>query len=81
MEFILCRTYSAQEVVGYSLPSASRWARMYFSSDPGRRWLKAWGADAAGTFGMTEIVELAEAAARDQSDNIGSRYKLLLAND
>jgi hypothetical protein len=56
-------------------------ARLYFSSDPGRRWLKAWGADVAGTFGLTEIVELAEAAARDQSDNIGSRYKLLLAND
>jgi hypothetical protein len=56
-------------------------ARLYFSSDPGRRWLKAWAATTAG-FGFQEVVELAEAAVREPSETgLRSRYEMLLAND
>jgi hypothetical protein len=53
-----------------------------FSSEPARRWLRAWAADQDDTFGTMEIVEIAEKAVQDHSGNVyRSRYELLLAND
>jgi hypothetical protein len=58
-------------------------ARTDFSSEPARRWLRAWAADPNNTpFGMTEIAEIAEKAVQDDSGGYyRSRYELLLAND
>ena len=57
--------------------------RRDFSSEPGRRWLRAWAADIDGAFGQRmEIAEIVEKAAQDDSGNYyRSRYELLLAND
>ncbi len=50
-----------------------------FSSEPGRRWLRAWAAGIDDTFGIAEI---AQKAVQDDSDNYyHSTYELLLAND
>ena len=57
-------------------------ARLYFSSDPGRRWLNAWAAKYAEEFGMAEFAELALEAVGDESVNhYRSTYELLLAKD
>ena len=53
-----------------------------FSSEPGRRWLRAWVADQGRLFGGMEIAEIADKAAQGDSGNhYRSRYDLLLAND
>jgi hypothetical protein len=53
-----------------------------FSTEPGRRWLRAWAAEADDTFGMKEVAEVAEGALQDDSGNVfRSRYELLLANE
>jgi len=55
-------------------------ARMYFSSEPGRRWLQAWAADPP--MGLTEIAELALASVSEKSDDpMRATYELLLANE
>jgi hypothetical protein len=57
-------------------------ARLYFSSDPGRRWLNVWAEELAERYGMTEFAGLALEATRDRSVNhYRSRYELLLANE
>jgi len=53
-----------------------------FSSEPARRWLRAWVAGKDDTIGRTEIYEIVEKAAQDDSDNFRrSQYELLLANE
>jgi hypothetical protein len=53
-----------------------------FSSEPGRRWLRAWASGMDDTFGLKELTEVAEKAVQDDSGNFPrSRYELLLAND
>ncbi len=53
-----------------------------FSSEPARRWLRAFAADQDDTFGMMDLAEIAEKAVQDDSGNVyRSRYELLLAND
>ncbi len=53
-----------------------------FSTEPARRWLRAWAADQDDTFGLMEIAEIAEKALQDDSGNhYRSQYELLLAND
>jgi len=50
-----------------------------FSTEPGRRWLRAWAAGIDDTF---DIAEIAQKAVQDDSDNYyHSTYELLLAND
>jgi hypothetical protein len=57
-------------------------AQRSFSSEPARRWLRAWAAGMDDTFGMMELIEIAEKAVQDDSGNFyRSRYELLLAND
>ncbi len=57
-------------------------AQRNFSSEPARRWLRAWAAGMDDTFGMMELTEIAEKAVQDDSGNFPrSRYELLLAND
>jgi hypothetical protein len=53
-----------------------------FSSEPGRRWLRAWAAGIDDTFGMADIADIAEKAVQDDSSDIyRSRYELLLSID
>jgi hypothetical protein len=53
-----------------------------FSSEPGRRRLRAWLAGQVDTMGGTEIYEVAEKALQDDSGNFPrSQYELLLANE
>ena len=53
-----------------------------FSSDPGRRWLKAWAEGIYDWSGMNQIAELALEAVRDEAVNhFRSTYELLLANE
>jgi hypothetical protein len=55
-------------------------ARMYFSSEPGRRWLQAWAADPP--MGLTEIADLALTSVSENSDDpMRAAYELLLAKD
>jgi len=55
-------------------------ARLFFSSEPGRRWLKAYAADPP--MGLTEIAELALASVSEKSDDPKrATYELLLAKD
>jgi len=57
-------------------------ARIYFSSDPGRRWLNAWAEGLAERYGMMEFARLALEAVRDQSINhYRFTYEQLLAKD
>ncbi len=57
-------------------------AQRSFSSEPARRWLRAWAADLNNTFGQIELAEIAEKAVQDDSGTLRrSRYELLLAND
>ncbi len=57
-------------------------AQRDFSSEPARRWLRAFAADQDDTFGLMEVAEIAEKAVQDDSGNVyRSRYELLLAND
>ncbi len=57
-------------------------AQRDFSSEPARRWLRAFAADQDDTFGMMEISEIAEKAVEDDSGNYyRSLYELLLAKD
>ncbi len=57
-------------------------AQRNFSSEPARRWLRAWAPGMDGTFGMMELAEIAEKAVQDDSGNFPrSQYELLLAND
>jgi hypothetical protein len=53
-----------------------------FSTEPGRRWLRAWAAGLDDTFGLMEIAEIAEKAVQDDSSNNYRRsfYERLLAN-
>jgi hypothetical protein len=70
------------EVIGADLDwrFAVEWeARLYFSTEPGRRWLEAWSTKHPG---MQEITTLALAAVRDHPGNsYRSQYELLLANE
>jgi hypothetical protein len=53
-----------------------------FSSEPGRRWLRAWVAGADDTLGQMELYEIVEKALQDDSGNFPrSQYELLLAKD
>jgi hypothetical protein len=55
-------------------------ARQYFSSEPGRRWLRSYAADPP--MGLTEIADLALAAVSEEPGNFPrSQYELLLANE
>ena len=66
-----------QEDVAFSV-------RREFSSEPARRWLRAWVAsvDVDDSFWGTEIYEIAEKALQDDSDNSRrAKYELLLANE
>ncbi len=54
----------------------------HFSSEPGRRWLRAWAEGVDDTFGIKDIADVADKAAQGDSGNhYRSRYELLLAND
>jgi len=54
-------------------------SRKYFSSDPGRRWLRAWAARLDDSFGNMGLAEIATAAVESDSDNYyRSQYELLL---
>jgi hypothetical protein len=56
--------------------------RREFSSEPARRWLRAWVAGMGKSFDGTEIYEIVEKAVQDDSGNFPrSQYELLLAND
>ena len=64
-----------QEGVAFSV-------RREFSSEPARRWLRAWVAGMDNSQGGMEVSEIAKKALQDDSDNFPrSRYELLLAND
>jgi hypothetical protein len=53
-----------------------------FSSEPARRWLRAWVAGMDDSSYGTEIYEIAEKALQDDSFNFRrSQYELLLANE
>jgi hypothetical protein len=53
-----------------------------FSSEPGRRWLRAWAAHISFATQGTEVYEIVEKALQDDSFNFPrSQYELLLAND
>ena len=55
-------------------------ARVFFSSEPGLRWLQGVAADPP--LGQTEIYDLALAAASEKSDDrLRTSYELLLAKD
>ena len=55
---------------------------LYFSSDPGHRWLKLWAAGLPDSFGADEVAKLAlEAAESGSGNSLRSRYDRLLAND
>ncbi len=77
------QAYDAQ--AGIDVPwrgAVAESARREFSSEPARRWLRAWAADQDDTFGLMEIAEIAEKAVQDDSGGYyRSRYELLLAND
>jgi hypothetical protein len=56
--------------------------RTEFSSEPARRWLRAWVAGMDGSFGGMEVYEIAKNALQDDPGNFPrSQYELLLAND
>ena len=75
--------FISSEILGLDLKWRStvrHEARIYFSSDPGRRWLKVRTAGAEDF--VAEAFELAEETVKDESVNhFGSNYTLLLAND
>jgi hypothetical protein len=75
----------SSETIGADLAwrsAVSGEARLYFSSDPGRRWLNAWTEEIAEKLGMTVFAQLALEAVRDESVNhYRSTYELLLAKD
>ena len=53
-----------------------------FSSEPARRWLRAWVAGMDDSQGGMVVAEIAKKALADDSDNFPrSRYELLLANE
>ena len=53
-----------------------------FSSEPARRWLRAWVAGMDDVVGGMEVAEIAKKALQDDSVNFPrSRYELLLANE
>jgi hypothetical protein len=54
-----------------------------FSTEPGRRWLRAWAATMDDTSGIVmKVAEVVEKALQDDSGGYRqSRYELLLAND
>jgi hypothetical protein len=55
---------------------ASRW----FSSEPGRRWLRAYYATIDDRFGLSEVGKVAQRAVVETPDDYyGSMYQLLLA--
>jgi hypothetical protein len=57
-------------------------APRFFSSQPGRRWLKAWAARLGDTWDLNEVAKLAQEAVRDGSGNsFRSNYETLLAKD
>ena len=56
--------------------------RVEFSSEPARRWLRAWAAGMGGAPGGMELAEIVQKALQDDSGNYPrSQYELLLAND
>jgi len=56
--------------------------RTSFSSEPGRRWLRAWAADADDPFGRNDVAEIAEETLQvDSGNGYRARLELLLAND
>jgi hypothetical protein len=64
-----------QDAVGSSI-------QREFSSEPARRWLRAWVAGMDETMAGTEICEIVEKAVQDDSGNFRrSQYELLLANE
>ena len=77
------RIYSQRAGVDLSWrTTVANTAWQHFSSDPGRRWLRAWTASLDGNFGMKEVAEVAEKAVQDDLGNYyRSQYELLLAND
>ncbi len=81
--WVSIRLYSQSAAVDVPLQAiVAETARQHFSSEPARRWLRAWAADQDDTFGLMEIAEIAEKAVQDDSGNFPrSRYELLLAND
>jgi hypothetical protein len=57
-------------------------AQREFSSEPARRWLRAWAAGMDDTLGGMELAEIVEMAVQDDSGNFPrSQYELLLANE
>ena len=57
-------------------------ARMYFGTEPGRRWIEAWGAGLFGGVGNPRISEVAIEAVREESvRHHGSTYNLLLSRN
>ncbi len=81
--WISFRLYSQSAAVDVPLQAiVAEMARQHFSSEPARRWLRAWAAGMDGTFGMMVLAEIAEKAVQDDSGNhYRARYELLLAND
>ncbi len=77
------RLYSQSAAVDVPLQAiVADSAQRNFSSEPARRWLRAWAAGMDGTFGLMELAEIAEKAVQDDSGGYyRSRYELLLAND
>ena len=64
-----------QEGVAFSV-------RREFSSEPARRWLRAWAAGMGDAPGGMELAEIVQKALQDDSGNYPrSQYELLLAND
>ena len=72
-------TIGTEEGWRFAVPAE---ARLYFSSEPGRRWLNAWAEGITEGYDMAEFVQLAQEAVRDKSVNhFGFTYELLLANE
>jgi hypothetical protein len=77
--------YTSERVSGVARPwriLVNQEVRRYFTSEPGRRWLKAWAASRADYPGRDQVKEVAIRAALDESHNFyQSSYEVLLAKE
>jgi len=77
----LCFTSELLDVDRHWRGAVQLQARMFFSTEPGRRWLQALAAGGS-PFGLSEIYDLALATVSEKSDNhMRTTYELLLAKD
>jgi hypothetical protein len=77
--------YRTSEISGIDRPwqsTVAAEARVYFTSEPGRRWIGAWVANARAFGGQKKMAEVAERAVEEESGNhFRSAYEMLLAKD